>query len=194
MKTNDLYQAFILAICLALSVPAQAAELPDDSIYHIGSDWVNQNDQPVNIGSLAGKVQVLAFVYTYCEHSCPIVLGKLKAIERGLSQEQKRDVTFQLITLDPKKDTPAAMRQYMETKNLHPESWNMLNGQADDVLELAALVGVRYRPMSNGKDIAHSNMITVLDRQGRIHYQMKGLDADLQQVVEQIGQAAQMRP
>ena len=65
------------------------------------------------------------------------------------------------------------------------------NGDPDDVLELSALVGVRYKPMdTEGKDIAHSNMITVLDRQGRIYYQMKGFDERLQPVVEAIEIAA----
>ena len=72
--------------------------------------------------------------------------------------------------------------------------WMMFNGDPDDVLELSALVGVRYKPMdTEGKDIAHSNMITVLDRQGRIHYQMKGFDESLQRVVAAIETAASGR-
>ena len=61
---------------------------------------------------------------------------------------------------------------------------------AGDVRELSALVGVRYRPMDmEGKDIAHSNMITVLDKSGRIHYQMKGLDESLEDVVSAVQSA-----
>ena len=68
----------------------------------------------------------------------------------------------------------------------------MFNGDPDDVLELAALFGVRYKPMNNTeKDIAHSNMISILDKAGRIHYQMKGLDASLEQVVVEISKTAQ---
>lgn len=194
MKIQRMFYGALLALCIAGAGHALAAELPDQSIYHVGSSWLNQNEETLNIESLAGKVQVLAFVYTYCEHSCPVILGKLKAIESGLTDNQKQAVSFQLITLDPEKDTPEMLREYMQRKKLDPASWSMLNGDPGDVLELAALVGVRYRPMSNGEDIAHSNMITVLDKQGRIHYQMKGLDVDLQRVVAQIAQATQMQP
>lgn len=194
MNIQRIVSGFLLALCIAGTGHALAAESPDQSIYHVGSDWVNQNNETVNIASLAGEVQVMAFVYTYCEHSCPVILGKLKAIERGLTDDQKQAVTFQLITLDPEKDTPDALRKYMQQKELDPESWNMLNGHPDDVLELSALVGVRYKPMDNGEGISHSNMITVLDKQGRLYYQMKGLDVDMEQVIAQIIQATQMQP
>ena len=87
---------------------------------------------------------------------------------------------FTLVSLDPARDRPEVLKRYMLEHDLDENLWTMLNGDPDDVLELSALLGVRYKPMdSESKDIAHSNMITVLDRQGRIHYQMKGLNQDL---------------
>lgn len=166
-------------------------ELPDESIYHIGSDWKNQNGEMLNIASLQDKVQVMAFVYTYCEHSCPVILGKLKYIERGILPAVRSNVNFTLISLDPKRDTPEVLQRYMKKNELNEKYWHMLNGDADDVLELAALIGVRYKPMNNAsQDIAHSNMITVLDKQGRIYYQMKGLDASLEKMVNEINHVA----
>ena len=69
---------------------------------------------------------------------------------------------------------------------LQVPDWQMLSGDADDVLELAALFGVRYKPMDSGGDIAHSNMITLLDKQGRILYQLKGLNQDFDKMLELI--------
>ena len=120
-------------------------------------------------------------------------MAKLKHIERKLSSENKKDIQFLLISLDPKRDTPEVLNQYMKDKDLNEKYWEMFSGNPDDVLELSALIGVRYKPMSNkAKDISHSNMITILDKKGRIHYQMKGLDASLEQVVVEISKAAQM--
>jgi hypothetical protein len=49
---------------------------------------------------------------------------------------------------------------------------------------------VRYRAMDmEGTDIAHSNMITVLDKAGRIHYQMKGLGQSIDDVVAAVSTA-----
>ena len=174
---------------LLLSVPAAwaAPELPDDSVYHVASNWVNQNGGKVNIADFQVKVQVVAFVYTYCEHSCPFIIANLKRIEREIPAETKADVQFSLVSLDPARDSPEVLKQYMLDHDLDEQLWTMLNGNPGDVLELSALLGVRYRPMDNeAKDIAHSNMITVLDRQGRIHYQMKGLNEGLEAVVSAI--------
>ena len=96
-----------------------------------------------------------------------------------------------LVSLDPKRDTPEVLSRYMQTHNLSSGDWNMLNGDPDDVRELAAVIGVRYRPMDlEGSDIAHSNMITVLDREGVISYQMKGLDEGLEKIVDAIDRSA----
>lgn len=177
-------------IFLLAFISTVAAELPDESIYHIGSNWLNQNNKNVDITSLQGKVQVVAFVYTYCEHSCPIILAKLKYIENNISSEDK--VHFLLVSLDPKRDTPEVLNKYMKEKELDKNIWQMFSGDPDDVLELSALFGVKYKPMNNeAKDISHSNMITILDKKGRIHYQMKGLDASLEKVLSEIARATE---
>lgn len=166
---------------------AAAPELPNDSVYHVASDWLNQNSQRENIADLQGKVQLVAFVYTYCEHSCPFIIANLKYIERELPAAEKREVQFTLVSLDPARDRPEVLKRYMLEHDLDENLWTMLNGDPDDVLELSALLGVRYKPMdSESKDIAHSNMITVLDRQGRIHYQMKGLNEGLDRLMAAI--------
>jgi protein SCO1/2 len=177
----------LLGLLLAVPAAWAAPELPNDSVYHVASNWVNQNGSKVNIADFQGKVQVVAFVYTYCEHSCPFIIANLKRIEREIPAETKADVQFSLVSLDPARDSPEVLKQYMLDHDLDEQLWTMLNGNPDDVLELSALLGVRYRPMDNeAKDIAHSNMITVLDRRGRIHYQMKGLNEGLEAVVSAI--------
>ena len=164
--------------------------LPDNSIYHVNSKWLDQNNQRHDIGDFRDKVQVMAFIYTYCEHSCPMIMAKLKSVDLKLTEAQKSDTQFLLVSLDPKRDTPEILNRYMQEHNMKSGDWNMLNGDPSDVLELSALIGVRYRPMDKeGTDLAHSNMITVLDKDGRIHYQMKGLDESLDDVVAAIQSA-----
>lgn len=164
-----------------------ANDLPDDSIYHIDSSWVDQNKNNVKIDQLSGKIQIIAFIYTYCEHSCPIIMSRLKQIEKHLPEKIKDEVHFSLFTLDPKRDSPEQLKLFEKKHELNDEIWQLYNGDPDDVLELAALVGVRYKPMNNGKnDIAHSNMITVLNKQGIEIHQVKGFGEDLDTVLEVI--------
>ena len=177
---------FISGVCLS-------AELPDESIYHVGSSWVNQRSERIKIETLQGKVQIVAFVYTYCEHSCPIIMSRLNYIDRNIPNKQKNDVQFSLFSLDPVRDTPEVLLRFVKKHKLNEQYWNMFNGDPDDVLELAALFGVRYKPMDNeSNDIAHSNMITVLDKHGRVHHQMKGLGEDMDNVIAQIIRATKI--
>jgi protein SCO1/2 len=183
------YKLIWLVATLLLSAVSFAGELPDNSIYHVGSNWLDQDNQSFPIDELQGKIQVVAFVYTYCERSCPIILARLKALKSLLPEGHSKQVQFLLISLDPERDTPSVLRTYMQDKELEKNEWRMLNGSSDDVLELAALVGVKYKPMDlEGKDIAHSNMITVLDKKGRLYYQMKGLNESVNEVEKTIGQ------
>ena len=180
----------LLGLTMLFPVAWAEPELPDDSVYHLESWWLNQNGKRTNIAELRGKVQVVAFVYTYCEHSCPFIIANLKRIEEQLPSAQQRECRFSLISLDPGRDTPEVLKRYMLDHELDERLWTMFNGDPDDVLEFSALMGVRYKPMDReAKEIAHSNMITVLDRQGRIRYQMKGLNQDLNLVVSAISNA-----
>jgi protein SCO1/2 len=186
-KLKPAIPAGLLALAILISAASAAPQLPDDSVYHVASDWIDQNGGTTNIADLRGKIQVVAFVYTYCEHSCPFIIANLKRIERDIPAQQETAVRFTLVSLDPARDRPEVLKKYMLDHDLNEKQWAMLHGDPDDVLELAALLGVRYRPMdSESKDIAHSNMITVLDTEGRIRYQMKGLNEDLQAVVAAI--------
>jgi protein SCO1/2 len=173
----------LLTILLMLSTQT----LADDSIYHIDSAWINQDKKSVKIEQLSGKIQIIAFVYTYCEHSCPIIMSRLKQIEKHLPEGKKTEIHFSLFSLDPIRDTPEQLKLFAKKHGLNLDVWGLHNGDPDDVLELAALVGVRYKPMNNGNnDIAHSNMITVLDKQGAVIHQVKGFGEDLKTVLSVI--------
>jgi protein SCO1/2 len=172
----------LLAIVAAVAVRPAWADLPRESVYQLKSTWQTQQGEQVPLSQLQGKVRLVAFVYTYCEHTCPTIVAQLKSAQSNLSPEAAAQTQVTLVSLDPERDTPEQLSSYMKEQKLEEAGWLMLHGSAKDVRTLAVLFGVRYQPMGES-DIAHSNMITVLDTQGVIRYQMKGLSDDLQQVV-----------
>lgn len=58
----------------------------------------------------------------------------------------------------------------------------MLNGDPDDVRVLSNMFNVKYKPMQND-ELAHSNMITLLDNEGVIRYQLKGMGEDFEKII-----------
>ena len=98
-------------------------------------------------------------------------------------------VGFTLVSFDTKRDTPAALAAYRLTHALSAENWTLLHGEADHVLELAALLGLKFKEDTNGQ-FAHSNVITILNAQGEIVHQQIGLNQDIKETVRLLRQLA----
>ena len=88
-----------------------------------------------------------------------------------------------------KRDTPAALAAYRLTHALPAQNWTLLHGEPDDVLELAALLGLKFKEDANGQ-FAHANVITVLNAQGEIAHQEIGLNQDIQETARLLRQLA----
>lgn len=180
-----------LALVLAgagsmMQLEAVAADLPPDSLYQSETHWTNSQSEHVMLPTLAGKPQVLAFVYSHCLSMCPVIVADLQRVEQKLSAEERQQVRFTLVTLDPDRDTPETMAKFLNTHKLDPNRWQFLRGSADDTRELALLFNVKYR--QEGEEIAHSNTISVLDEQGRLTHQRVGVGG-LDDVVQAVRRA-----
>jgi protein SCO1/2 len=149
--------------------------LTDGSIYQLESKWTSDVGREIRLGVLRGKPQVLVMFFAQCEFACPILLHDLKKIEATLPESLRDEVGFTLVTFDVQRDTVEALHKYRETHQLSTRRWTLLRGGTDDVRELAALLGINYRPDARGQ-FAHSNLITILDREGEIALQIKGLN------------------
>ena len=63
-----------------------------------------------------GKVVVLFFGYTHCPDVCPATMGKLASAMNELGADASR-VQVLFVTVDPERDTPAALRDYLSAFN-----------------------------------------------------------------------------
>jgi protein SCO1/2 len=95
----------------------------------------------------------------------------MKRIEREASDA---DVGFVLVSLDPARDSSGRLAAFAREHGLAADRWTLLGGGDDDVRELAAALGVRYRRLSPA-ELAHSNTLTLLDASGAVAYQRAGL-------------------
>lgn len=177
-----------LAGCATQSPPAccakpeSAAVATDQSIYQADATWTTDTGKQIKLNALAGRPQVVVMFFANCQFACPILVLDLKRIEAALLPEERARVGFTLVSFDPQRDTPAALAQYRRTHELPADRWALLRGGPDDVLELAMLLGLKFKADAGGQ-FAHSNIITVLNERGEIVHQQAGLNQDAGETV-----------
>jgi protein SCO1 len=170
--------------CARIEAPAA---FTGKSLYQTESEWTADDGRRIKLGGLAGRPQVVVMFFAHCQSACPIIVNDLRRIEAALPPDQRARVGFTLVSFDPKRDTPAALAEYRKIRGLPADRWTFLCGRADDVLELAALLGVRYQEDANGQFL-HSNVITLLNSNGEIVSQQTGLNSNPHAMIRQIEQ------
>ena len=150
--------------------------LSDRSLYQLDSSWTNDTSAALQLESLGGRPQVITMFFAKCEYACPLLVHDMKRLEAALPENMRSNVGFVLVSFDSERDTPAALAEYRRNHNVAAH-WTLLRGAPDDVLELGALLGVKFKKDLRGQ-FAHSNVITVLDAKGEIVFQQIGLNRD----------------
>ena len=67
----------------------------------------------MRLADLAGKVRMVFFGFTHCPDVCPTGLSTISLLLEELGDEAARDVRALFITVDPERDTPEVIRQYV---------------------------------------------------------------------------------
>jgi protein SCO1/2 len=156
--------------------------LSDKSLYQLDSVWTSDVGTKTRLAVLKGRPQVMAMFFSHCEYACPVLVHDMKRIEAALPEALKGKVDFALVSFDTERDSPSVLKAYREKEHLSVKNWSLFTGKADDVRELAALLGVNYQKDSKGQ-FAHSNLITILNAEGEIAYQLTGLNQRVEDVV-----------
>ena len=172
LPLNTLLIALALGLALGQASPATAADagatsaaLPGDSLYHLQAGFTDLHGQSLQWAALQGRPQLVSMFYGNCSLMCPLILENAKAVQKQLSPEQRARLGVAMITLDPARDTPAALAEVAE-RNRTPADWQYLQPDADDVRAVASVLDVRYRFREDGS-INHTSVLVLLDAQGR---------------------------
>jgi protein SCO1 len=115
-----------------------------------------------------GKVVVVSFGFTHCPDVCPTTLADLAKAVGQLGADASR-VQVLFVTVDPKRDTPEVLAQYVA--NFRPD-FVALRGDAaaTQAATKAFHVYAKERPGSSPEaySVDHSSQSFVLDREGRM--------------------------
>lgn len=103
-------------------------------------ELTDQDGKRVTDRDFLGSYMLIFFGFTYCPDVCPSELQVMSAALDELGSEAAR-VAPVFITIDPERDTPDVMKQYVS--NFHP-SMVGLTGSAEDIRKVASAYRVYY--------------------------------------------------
>lgn len=127
---------------------------------------VDFDGHPRSLADYRGQVVVIFFGYVHCPDACPAELFKLAQVMKRLGPATAR-VRVLLITLDPQRDTPQLLKNYVTAFD---PRFVGLSGTPAQIDQAAASFYVAYAKAPIDGDygaIDHSTATYVLDPQGR---------------------------
>jgi protein SCO1 len=155
------------------------------SLYNLQSKWTTQDGANVALASFAGAPVVAAMGYTTCKDICPAIVADMMWIERHLPATGTAGVRFAFFSFDPEADTPERLKLYADSHGLDLTRWTLLRADDDATRELAAALGVGYRPDGQG-GFDHAAVISLLDRNGEIVFQQRGTQASSDELLAKL--------
>jgi protein SCO1/2 len=171
--SSDKKSAFEGSVEKKVSTPV--GTIPDESLYMLRDTFQTQNNRLVTLASFAGKPTVVGMIFTHCDYACPRLTADIKTIQEKLKKDDGK-INFLLVSFDTERDSPEQLKKFADTYNLD-KNWTLLHGSEEAVRMLSVLLNVQFIKDAEG-NFSHSNIISVLDKNGTLLYQKEGLEAN----------------
>ncbi|CCG42212.1 SCO family protein [Magnetospirillum molischianum] len=140
VKAAGLVAALAIALILVVALSpglseriGQGVALVASSPFEGGFALTDQTGKPVNDRDYRGRFMLVFFGYTFCPDVCPTTLTVLAGALDRLDPATAAKIVPIFVTLDPERDTPAVMRQYVSA--FSPAIVG-LTGSSDDIAKV----------------------------------------------------------
>ena len=113
-----------------------------------------------------GKLVLIYFGYTFCPDICPATLGNVNQALKEIGAKAE-DIQLIMISLDPQRDTPEKLEQYVTHFN---PTFIGITGTQEQVDTVTSLYGIFYEKKEGSEAtsylIDHTATLMVIDREG----------------------------
>jgi protein SCO1/2 len=126
----------------------------------------SSRDNQFTLSEQRGKVLVLGFGFSHCPNVCPMTLANLAQTYKNLGALADQ-VQVVYVTVDPERDTPARLREYLANFN---SGFIGVTGSASELAAVRQAYGIiaKKEMHKNGGtyEVHHSSYIYLIDREG----------------------------
>ncbi len=126
----------------------------------------DQSGQTVTEKNLQGRPTLIFFGFTHCPDVCPTSLFEISEVLRSMGTDADR-VNAYFISIDPERDTSAAIKDYLSSFDPHLKG---LTGDPGAVAKTISEFRVYAKkvPLKDGDyTMDHTTLTYLMDRQGR---------------------------
>ena len=142
----------------------------NDTVYHTisGFSLLNQDSVVVTESIFKNKIHIANFIFTTCGTICPKMSNEMMRVQHAF--EKDTDVVIVSYTVDPEHDTPSVLKEYALNHKAIANKWFFLTGDKKTIYDLARNSYYLVAGEGDGgqEDFIHSQMFTLIDKQGRI--------------------------
>lgn len=128
----------------------------------------DSSGNPARLADFGGRHALLTFGFTHCPDICPLTLNDFERIRRLLG-DLAENIAFVFISVDGVRDTPEALRQYFEFRQL--DAIQALTGDEASVRAMGEPFGLSFEinaeDRTGGYMINHTTGSFLLDKAGR---------------------------
>ncbi len=184
MRNISISMRLLGALLLALQLSACGGEKNDAKF--VGTDisgaafgkTLALNDaatqQPRTLESFQGKATLLFFGYMFCPDYCPSTMTTLNTALSKMKPEHAAKVQVVFVTVDPKRDQPKALTEYVRAFN---PNFAALYGSDEQTAVAAKEFKIIYQKAQVKDDntylVDHSTQMYAFDPQGRIRLMIR---------------------
>ncbi|MEN5202101.1 SCO family protein [Pseudomonas wadenswilerensis] len=130
-------------------------------------EMTDEQGRPVVMDELKGKWSLLFFGYTFCPDICPTTLAQLRQVKSELPKEAVDRLQVVLVSVDPNRDTPAQLKQYL---GYFDKDFRGVTGSLENIQKLANAVSIPFIPADTSKPnytVDHSGNLVLLGPDGK---------------------------
>lgn len=180
--------AVLLVLGTAIILQSLGNRTSDFNYDKPGVDFTLQNvdGRNVTFNDTDGKARLVYFYYATCPDVCQPTTYLLSQVQDELKKKDSfgKNTAILSITFDPERDTAEKLKEFAARYHADLNGWYFLRGEEKYSTDLAGKweIGVQKQP--NG-DIAHTNIIFLVDKKGQIrhYYNANQLDLDKDVIV-----------
>ncbi|HEX8356188.1 MAG TPA: SCO family protein, partial [Segetibacter sp.] len=158
-----------------------------DTIWHKTRNFtlINQLGDTVSLTDIQNKVIVLDFFFTRCPSICPKLTANMAKLQQSFSHYNRgRKVIdssiarFISISIDPERDSVAALKKYADKFKVNHDNWWMLTGNKKEIYDVALNELKLGLQDGEGVDTSfiHSQKFVLLDKDYLVRGYYNGLD------------------